>query len=450
MLTGSNILVVEDDGALGVLIADELSVLAENVEVVADLASASDRLAGGGTDLVISDLRLPDGNGADLLNLSLPEPRPAFVIITAFGTVQQAVAALKQGADDFLTKPLDIEHLSITCERILQTRALKAEVEQLRKGEHFNGIIGCSDIMQRLYQQIRIIARASGAVLVTGESGTGKEMIARAIHAESDRADAPFVAVNCAGVPPDLLEAEFFGHSAGAFTNAARARPGLFAEANGGTLLLDEIAEMPQSLQAKLLRVLQDGRMRPVGKDTETSVDVRVIAATNRDLQALIGAGDFREDLYYRLETFSIEAPPLKARGDDVELLAANFLQRFAVSQNKHIEGLSDAALARLRAYSFPGNVRELENAIERAATFCNDAQIAPKHLPERIRRGRSGAADTKEDLLETLTEGEPVLPTLEQLQRTYITHVLAQVGGNKRRAAALLGIGRRTLYRWL
>ena len=447
---GANILVVEDDRDLACLLDDELSTQANNVALASSVAEARDKIATAPPDLVVSDLRLPDGDGASLLGLDLPEPRPAFIIITAFGSVQQAVAALKQGADDFLTKPLDVEHLCLTVQRVLQNRALRAEITRLHQGESFHGIIGNSEAMQQLYHQARMIAHANGAVLLTGESGTGKEMVARAIHSESDRAGGPFVAVNCAGVPPDLLEAEFFGHSAGAFTSAAHARPGLFAEADGGTLLLDEIAEMPQSLQAKLLRVLQDGRVRPVGRDTETSVDVRVIAATNQNLQALIDSGAFREDLYYRLETFSIQLPPLRQRGDDIELLAARFLQRFAISHNRQVEGFSEEALGRLRAYAFPGNVRELENAIERAVTFCGEKLVGVEHLPERIRQADAGSPASDEEVLETLTAGEPMLPTLEQLQRSYIKHVLMRVGGNKRRAAALLGIGRRTLYRWL
>jgi two-component system NtrC family response regulator len=261
------------------------------------------------------------------------------------------------------------------------------------------------------------------------------------------------VAVNCAGIPADLMESEFFGHARGAFTGADRARTGLFGQADGGTLLLDEIAEMPLALQAKLLRALQEGSIRPVGSDTEQSVDVRVIAATHQDLQARVANGDFREDLYYRLEALALEVPPLRERADDIERLAMFFLDASLRRSERGDLRFDDAALACLRAYDYPGNIRELANVVERAVTFCNGERILPEHLPPRVREASDAAGSPPEptgaDTQGLLAPGE-ALPTLETLQQRYVEHVLAQVAGNKRQAARILGVNRRTLYRWL
>lgn len=320
--------------------------------------------------------------------------------------------------------------------------------------EQFNGMIGQSPAMQQLFQQIRQIAAAEGPVLVQGESGTGKELVARALHDQSSRRDGPYMVVNCGGIPSELMESEFFGHAAGAFTGARSQRAGLFQQANGGSLLLDELGEMPLALQAKLLRVLQDGKVRPVGSDHEIQLDVRIIAATNRNLTEAVADGSFREDLFYRLETFGLQVPPLRARGEDILRLTEFFLTRFNARQKQSIKGFSDAALGLLQQYSFPGNIRELQNAVERAATFCDTALIEARHLPQRIRE-QTGAP--------LLPENTAVIPqqpnqsvdadamaTLETVQRQYIHQVLAATDGNKRRAADILGITRRTLYRWI
>lgn len=448
------IVVVEDDQALRSLLEEELTDAGYQVTGFADAESAWSCLREEPVPLVISDVRLPGASGIELLlqTRQLTE-LPGFIIITAFGTVEQAVEALKQGADDFLTKPLKLDHLRLSVERVLETRRLREEVRRYREvlGENgFHGIVGRSEPMRKLFDSIRQIAHAIGPVLITGESGVGKELVARAIHRESERSKAPFITVNCAGIPPELLESELFGHAAGAFTGARQSRKGLFAEADGGTLLLDEIGDMPLEMQSKLLRILQDGRVRPVGANHEQELDVRVIASTNRNLQEEVSKGTFREDLYYRLETFMLHVPPLRDRGDDIELLTANFINHYSLRLQREIQGIRPTVLKILKAYPFPGNVRELSNTIERAVTFCRDTEINVQHLPERL---RSSTRETEPRVNELQTLGLPkweTLPSLEQLEQCYIQYVLNRLDGNKRKAAEVLGIGRRTLYRRL
>lgn len=455
------ILLIEDDQALSRLISDELEAEGWTLVVHHQIQPALEWLQGNQPALIVSDLRLPDGNGMQVVEqvvTNWPEAqRPGLIVITAFGSVRQAVQALQAGADDFLTKPLDLEHFLLAVERVVATRKLHDELFQFRKLNRqpaFHQMYGRSDVMRNLFEQIKVIGRAQGPVLINGESGTGKELVAKALHAESDRADGPFLAVNCAGIPQELLESEFFGHAAGSFTGAKKARKGLLQEANGGSLLLDEIGEMPMAMQAKLLRALQDGSIRPVGQDTEEQVDVRIIAATHRDLKQKVADGSFREDLYYRLETFALSVPPLRDRQEDKEILAQQFLQQLAVAQGRHIKGFSDKALQIIRQYAFPGNVRELQNVVERAFAFCTEDWVQPEQLPARLLENPSAAPAAKNDpALESRNDAllaGAVLPTLEQLQKRYVQMVLHEVDGNKRRAAALLGIGRRTLYRWL
>jgi len=452
------ILVVEDDKALRELLVDELRDAGYDVNAVADAESAMKTLQQQPVPLVISDLRLPGASGLDLLlALNDHSPRPGFIMITAFGTVEQAVDALKRGADDFLTKPLKLDHLRISVERVLQRRELQEEVARYRKligDTGFHGMIGRSEAMRRLFDNVRMVARADGPVLITGESGTGKELVARALHEESSRSKRPFVAVNCAGIPPELLETELFGHTANAFTGAKQARKGLFAEANGGSLLLDEIGEMPLEMQAKLLRILQDGRIRPVGANQEEQLDVRIIAATNRDLEDDVRAKRFREDLYFRLETFSMQIPALRERGDDIDLLTVHLINEFNLKLDRDIKGITSAALTLIRQHGFPGNVRELSSAIERAMTFCRGNEIDVADLPERLQQAQPGQMSaTESSLVAPLIASafdQATLPSLSELERQYINMVLGHYGGNKRKAAEALGIGRRTLYRRL
>lgn len=312
----------------------------------------------------------------------------------------------------------------------------------------FHGLMGNSGPMRRLFGGIRQVGRSEAALLIEGESGVGKELVARAIHAESPRAAGPFIAVNCAGVPGELLESEFFGHRAGAFTGARHARRGLFVAADGGTLLLDEIGEMPMLLQAKLLRTLQEGRIKPVGADREQAVDVRILASTHRDLAAMVHSGDFREDLFYRLEALHLRVPPLRDRADDIERLAHHFMHAAAQRQGKPSLKMDACTCQVLREYSFPGNVRELANALERAVTFCDGDRVLPSDLPSRMHTPETGS-NALHQAVSTGTDVER-MPTLEQVQRRYARQVLERVGGNKRQAARILGINRRTLYRWL
>lgn len=449
----NTVLIVEDDQALQALLEDEMVNSGYHVLTAYNAEKALQIIGEHHVDLVISDMRLPGSTGMELLlAVRQFDMTPAFIMITAFGTVEQAVEALKQGADDFLTKPLKLEHLQISVDRVLRTRRLQVEVTRYREllgDEVFHGMIGRSQVMNSLFDAVRMTAYGDGHVLVYGESGTGKELVARAVHAESSRSDGPFVVLNCAGIPAELLESELFGHTAGAFTNARGERKGLFTEAHGGTILLDEIGEMPMAMQAKLLRVLQDGKVRPVGSNTEQQLDVRVIAVTNRDLENEIRLKNFREDLYFRLQTFSISVPSLRDRGDDIELLTAYFIKHFNLKLQRDISTISPAALACIKAYPFPGNVRELSSAMERAMTFCRAGEIHSSDLPDRIRnsgRGRNQRASTyPESLLY-----EDALPTLQEMERRYIDLVLDRHAGNKRRAAETLGIGRRTLYRRL
>ena len=452
------ILVAEDDKGLAQLLYEELEEVGYRVKAVPSAEAAGELLKSWEPDLVVSDLKLPGADGMTLLEWTKElYVQPGFLIITAFGSISQAVGALKSGADDFLAKPLDLEHFRLSVERILRHRRLKQEVRRFRElmaRDAFQGMIGRSRKMRVMFDQLREIAAAQGPALIQGESGVGKELVAKALHDLSPRSKAPFLAVNCAGIPAELLESEFFGHEEGAFTGAVKKRQGLFQRTHQGSLLLDEIGEMPYSLQSKLLRVLQDGSFRPVGSNKEQQVDVRIICATNQELGSLIESGTFRQDLFYRLETFSLTVPPLRERKDDIPLLAAHFLNRYCLQMGKEIQGLTPEAVEQLTAYSFPGNVRELQNVIERAVTFCHGPRLDVEHLPTRIRQCVDAAVENPDsfstDVTEAMLREHEMLPTLQEIEKQYITRVLEKVDGNKRRAAAILGVSRRTLYRHL
>jgi DNA-binding NtrC family response regulator len=451
-MSSARLLLVEDDAGMRRLLDDELRDQGYDVISVRNVAEALPALGDAEPDVVVADLRLPDGSALDLLEQSrrLRFP-PAFVVITAFGSIGQAVDALKAGADDFITKPVDLDHFRLRLERIVDVQRLKGLVRAHRGATpetSFHGIVGRSAPMRRLFEQVRQLADAAGPVLILGESGAGKEMVARAIHAESARNEGPFIAVNCAALPQGLVESELFGHAAGAFTGAGQARQGMFEAAVGGTILLDELTELPLPVQAKLLRTLQEGTLRKVGCNHEASVDVRIIAATNGDVDRQIDRGELRRDLYFRLETFILEVPPLRERPEDIEVLAALFLSRFRVALGKRVDGFKSDALAALRSYDFPGNVRELESIVERGVTFCRENEIRIEHLGSKVveRYGRSRRTG---QVLDAVVDAGN-LPSLEDLKKAYVRYALETLDGNKRRTAVALGIGRRTLYRYL
>jgi len=399
-------------------------------------------------DAVVTDLNMRGMSGLQLCE-RLVQNRPDIpvIVITAFGSLETAVAAIRVGSYDFITKPFEMDQLALTLDRAVQHRALREEVRRLRRAvneqRQFDDLLGDSPAMRRVYDLLDRIADSESTVLITGESGTGKELVARALHHRSRRKVGPFVAVNCAAMPETLLESELFGHAKGAFTDARQARAGLFQQASGGTLFLDEIGEMPLGTQPKLLRVLQERMVRPVGADAETPVDVRIIAATNRDLEGLLEEKRFREDLYYRLNVIKVELPPLRARGSDVLLLAQHFIELFATRAGKKVEGLSSPAAQKMLAYSWPGNVRELQNCMERAVALTRFAELTPDDLPEKIR-------DYRVSHVVVAGNDPSELVPLEEVERRYILRVLEAVGNNKTLAARTLGLDRKTLYRKL
>lgn len=455
------VLVVEDDAGFRSLLSDELTDADLEVQTAATIAEGAELADQIRPAVILCDLRLPNGSGLDLFEHLRREGellQPAFVLITAFGSISQAVDALKRGVDDFLTKPVDFNELVLRLERLLEVQQLKAEVSRYRQTHStpdFHRMVGESAAMEELYTRIERIAQSDAAVIITGESGTGKELTAQALHAKSPRDDHPFVPVNCAGIPANLLESEFFGHDSGAFTGADQPRTGLFEEADGGTIFLDEIAELPKPLQAKLLRALQEEEIRPVGSNQARPVDVRVTAATNRDLDEALADDHIREDLYYRLSTFSIRVPPLRERGDDVVRLVSHFLRESEASTREGIEGMTERALNCLTDYEFPGNVRELQNIVERAAVFCQDEMIELEDLPEQCRPSEQAdapepLADLSTDQSLDVTAADGSFLSLDEVKRRYARQVLAEADGNKRRAADMLDIGRRTLYRYI
>src|SRR5690242_17323570 len=385
----TQLLVVDDDAAMRDFLSESLVDEGYRVDVAAGGRAGIDRVRQGGVDLVVSDVKMPDMDGLDMLaEIRAPASTPGqegaaaphVVVITAFGSIETAKRALKLGAHDYITKPFEIDDLLVAVEKALDERTLRREVARLRKEVarpyRFENIIGKSAPMQDVFALIRRLSGSSANVLITGESGTGKELVARALHFNSPRAKKPFVAVNCAAIPDTLLESELFGYKRGAFTDARVDRPGMFLEADGGTIFLDEIGDLTPALQAKLLRVLQEKEVRPLGAAWPEKVDVRVLSATNRDLAQRMREGAFREDLFYRLNVIEVMLPPLRDRAEDVLPLAEHFLVEAAARTGKPIHGFSQPALKILLAYPWPGNVRELENVIERAVALAEGEQL--------------------------------------------------------------------------
>lgn len=401
--------------------------------------------------LVLTDLLMPDGNGIDLLSLAKQRAiQTEVIVMTAHAGVESAISAMKRGAYDFVAKPFATNELRALVHKALEKRAIVAENGRLRARlgrERGADLLAHSEPMRRIADLLERIARARTTVLLTGESGTGKERIARAIHEASDRHDKPFLVINCGAIPETLIEAELFGHERGAFTGAIAQRLGLFRQADGGTLLLDEIAELPLALQVKLLRVLQERKVRSVGASVEVPVDVRVIAATNRNVEDDIRNGRFRQDLYYRLNVIRVEVPPLRDRREDIRPLAEHFLARWAAEQNKDIRILSPDALRALEGYPFPGNVRELENVLERAVALASGQAIGLGDLPAEL----SGAAAQPMPALVGLPEdGCNLDEVLGEVERRLLLQALERSGGVRIQAAKLLGVTLRSLrYRF-
>ncbi len=399
-------------------------------------------------EAIVVDLNMPGLKGTELCQRVLANrPDLPIIVITAFGSMETAIDSIRAGAYDFLTKPFEVDSLALALTRAVQHRALREEVKSLRRAvassQRFEELVGTSPAMRRVYDLVGRVAETDVTALITGESGTGKELVARAIHQKSARRNKPFVAVNCSALPEALLESELFGHTKGAFTDARAARKGLFQQAEGGTLLLDEIGDLPLGMQPKLLRVLQERQVRPVGGDNEIPVDVRIIAATNRDLEAAIENHSFREDLYFRINVVQLNLPPLRSRGGDVLLLAQHILERCAVRLAKRVVAIRPKAAERLLGYAWPGNVRELQNCIERAVALTSYDQIGLDDLPEKVRNHRLPAADL-------IHPEASELVSLEEIERRYILHVLDVLAGNKALASQVLGLDRRTLYRKL
>jgi DNA-binding NtrC family response regulator len=440
MPTRGRILIVDDEANARAALSEILRDEGYSTETAADGFKALGKLEDFAPDVILTDLKMPGLDGlAFMEKAKAAVPGAAFVVMTAFGTIQGAVAAVKQGAENYLTKPLDFDALSAVIERAMEKARLLQETRQLRDRLRERNVLGhivTSDSrMQEILALVEQVGPTRASVLVAGESGTGKELIAEAIHAASPRSGKPFVRLHCAALAESLLESELFGHERGAFTGAIARREGRFKQADGGTLFLDEIGEIPGGTQVKLLRFLQEKSFERVGGNETLRVDVRIIAATNRDLQAEIKKGTFREDLYYRLNVVAVELPPLRERKGDVAALANFFLRRYATENGRAIEGFSDAALARLAAYSWPGNVRELENVIERAVVLCNEPRVEVKHLPPAV-------------VPQAEREGPPVIPgsTIQDLERYAILKTLEACGGSTSKASMILGVSTRKI----
>jgi two-component system response regulator AtoC len=443
------ILVVDDDRDMREMIEEDLVRRGHEVLTAAEGSAALDILRNEDADTVLTDLNMPGTGGIELCRaLQAERPDLPVVILTAFGSFDTALSALRAGAYDFVTKPVDLDLLALTLDRAVRHRRLEQTLRRLqdevRRSRRGGGLLGESRAMSEVQDLIARIADLDSSVLITGESGTGKELVARALHEQSHRRGGPFIAVNCAALPENLLESELFGHERGAFTDARSARRGLFLEASGGTLMLDEVGELPLPLQPKLLRVLEERRVRPVGGSRELPCDVRIVTATHRDLEEAIDQGGFREDLYYRLNVLTLELPPLRARGNDILILAQVFVNEFAGRFQKGVKSIAEPAAGRLLAYPWPGNVRELRNVIERAVALARHNRLTVEDLPDRLRN--PGATRT---LPASWGETDNLLP-LAEMERLYLRHVLDSVGDNRSLAAKVLGIDRKTLYRKL
>ncbi|MCX7977565.1 MAG: sigma-54 dependent transcriptional regulator [Bdellovibrionaceae bacterium] len=449
MARNSHIVVVDDDKEMGAVLSDYLKSSGHTVHTFTSAQTALESLEKGvefpieSVNLIITDLRMPGMDGLSFLERCRQMfPDIPVILVTAFGSIDSAIEATRRGAFHYITKPFKLSEIGLNIDRALEFREIARQNKVLRKearsSHSFAGIIGKSAPMQAVFDLIQRVSPSTANVLIQGESGTGKELVARAIHQLGPRAKRPFVAINCTAIPDTLLESELFGHAKGSFTGAIQRKAGLFEEANGGTLFLDEIGDMDMGLQAKLLRVIQEKRIRAVGDNQDRPVDVRLIAATHKDLKSAIREGRFREDLYYRLSVIPILIPPLRHRPEDIPFLAHHFLEKYSALNGAKVTGFSREAMNVLVSLPWEGNVRELENVIERAVVLCRGSQIEVSDLPK-------GDRTTVESLFGQMSEE---LPTLYDFEKRYIRFVLDKTGGRKERAANILGINRRTLYR--
>jgi DNA-binding NtrC family response regulator len=445
----AKILVVDDDAVARDLLADALKKEGYEVEAFPSGEDAIERGRRGRVDLVLTDMKMGTVDGLTVLReFKRFSPDTAIVLLTSFGSLEGAIEAIKQGAYDYLAKPFKKEEIKLVVQRSLDHCQLVRENaryrDELKGREGWSPLVGSSPAMLEVYKLVARVSEGRSTVLLQGESGTGKELIARAIHANSPRRDRPFIPVNCGALPDTLLESEMFGYEKGAFTGAVGTKAGLFEAANGGTLFLDEISELGPALQVKLLRVMQDQEVRRVGGTTSLKVDVRIIAATNRDLEQFVKEGKFRDDLYYRLNVVRITLPTLAERREDIPMLAHHFLQKYAGGSARAVRGFLPDTMARLQRYRWPGNVRELENAIERAVSLSHGPLLTPDDLPAALRQPELPVGDKAE----VSDQHDEVCLTLEEVEKRHLIRVLKETKGNKVKAAKILGIDRRTLYR--
>lgn len=447
-MSAAKILVIDDDAVARELLADALKKDGHEVESFSNGADALARGQQALFDLVLTDIRMGTVDGLTVLReFKRFSPDTSIVLLTAFGSLEGAIEGIKQGAFDYLAKPFRKEEVKLVVQRALEHCKLVRENKrfrvELKEKEEWSPLVGSSPAMLDVYKLVARVSESRSTVLLQGESGTGKELIARAIHANSPRRDKPFIPVNCGALPDTLLESEMFGHEKGAFTGAVGLKAGLFEAATGGTLFLDEIGELGPALQVKLLRVMQDQEVRRVGGTTSVKVDVRIIAATNRDLEQLVKEDKFRDDLFYRLNVVRITLPSLVDRKEDIPMLAHHFLQKYVGGTSSGVRGFLPETMALLKEYRWPGNVRELENAVERAVSLSHGPLVTPDDLPESIR-----TAATLEGKAASASEGDEVCLTLEEVEKRHLIRVLKEMKGNKVKAAKILGIDRRTLYR--
>ena len=445
MMDKNRILIIEDDKRLREILKKILDRKGFRVDLATNGSEGIARIKQDFYDMALTDLKMPGMDGIEVLRaIKKISPKTYVIIMTAYGTIDSAVEAMRNGAFDYVTKPFKTEEISIVLEKASEDRELRRKIEDLTKKveqtSKFDNIIGKSKAMRAVFEMIRRVSKTDATVLITGKTGTGKELVTRAIHNGSERTGKPFVVVNSSAIPETLLESELFGYVKGAFTGALRDKRGLFQEAHEGTLFLDEIGEIPPSTQVKLLRAIEDRVITPVGGTKGEKVDLRLIAATNHDLQEEVSQGRFRGDLYYRLKVMSIHLPELKERREDVPLLANHFLKKYDTALKKEVKVISKETLSLLMDYDWPGNVRELEHVIERGVLVCDSEEILPDHLPVEIQLPEEA------HIRRAVEEGR----SLEEIEKTHIQLILKITGGHKEKAATILGIDRRTLYRKL